>query len=81
MYLRDKINLLKFLKEIDACEGEVRLCTPEGDVLILTSALSKYFFVYLAKKKELIRSARIVCKKIEDEERLKEYLSEQPEYE
>lgn len=76
MYLKEDINLLKFLKKIDDCKGEVRLCTPEKDVLVLNSALSKYFFVYLAEKKELIHSAEIICENPEDEEELMEYLSE-----
>lgn len=75
MYLRKDVDMVQFLKRISSCKGEVRFCTPQNDVLVLNSALSKYFFAYLVEKKEDIRESEIVCDNSEDEKLLGEFLS------
>lgn len=59
MRLKDNLDIPGFLQAVQACEGAVYFCTPEGDRLDLKSLLSKYIFSTLTLKTEILRGGWI----------------------
>lgn len=75
MHLKRGIKIIDFLKEVQGCKDEVLFTTDDGDILNLNSVLSRYIFVTMTEKPELLFNAEIVCSKKEDQERLAEFLT------
>ncbi len=81
MKLRQGIDSIQFFKAVQACEGEVRFCSKQGDILNLKSALSQYLFAFLLVRKDFLESGQITCSQAEDQLRLKNLLMEDDENE
>ena len=73
MKLNEHADVVRFLKTVNECPGEVTFCTEDGDCLNLKSALSQYVFVMLFSKPELLRSGEIRCGEAAAE-RLREFM-------
>lgn len=73
MYLKENVDVIKFLPAVKACREDVFLETVEGDRLNLKSTLSQYVFVACANGKGFLDKARIICTD-EDAESLQEFL-------
>lgn len=73
MKLKDNVNLVDFLKQVQHCKNDVYMETEEEDKLNLKSVLSQYLFVVLVEQKDVWDHSRITCEK-EDEEFLSQYL-------
>lgn len=78
MKLRLDVSLPDFLRKVDACNGDVLYCTPEGDQLSLKSPLSKYIFLAAADRKDssILLFGQVDCTESADLERLRSYLTE-----
>lgn len=75
-YLKKDADILQFLNTVNKCRGQVHFRTPEGDNLILNSALSQYFFAFLMEKKEVLETAVIICEDPCDRAYLQDFLME-----
>lgn len=79
MRLCEDISLIHFFKAVEACGGEVKFCSLQGDILNLKSTLSQYLFTALMARKDLLQNGRIVCENAKDIEYIKEFLEEEKE--
>ncbi len=79
MRLCEDISLIHFFKAVEACGGEVKFCSRQGDILNLKSTLSQYLFTSLMARKDLLQDGRIVCEDVQDIEHIKEFLEEEKE--
>lgn len=77
MKLRSEIDMIHFLKAVESCTGDVRFCSPQGDVLNLKSTLSQYLFASLLARKDLLQSGDIVCSRKHDLSQLESYIMEE----
>lgn len=75
MKLKPDIDYAAFIRAVDLCEKDVTFETPEGDVLNLKSALSKYIFLSGAAMKALVERGYIVMDPA-DVEKIQDYLME-----
>lgn len=73
MYLKPTVDVKAFLNKVSFCEGDVFFSTSEGDFINLKSELSRYIFVCLINKPDLITHGRIICKKSQDIRLLEEF--------
>lgn len=62
-----KIELLKFLKAVDMCRGNVFLITEDGDRLNLKSRLSRFIGVARLVEGGIIENAKVICENPEDD--------------
>lgn len=74
MKLKQHIDILDFLKAVQACQGEIFLKTEEGDVLNLSSMLSQYIFISNVRNENLMLTGVIESSCKEDYDRLSEFL-------
>ncbi len=81
MKLRQGIDSIQFFQAVQACKGEVRFCSKQGDILNLKSALSQYLFAFLLARKDFLESGQITCSQAEDQLRLKNLLMKDDENE
>ncbi|WP_302419719.1 polya polymerase [Blautia marasmi] len=76
MKLKESIDLVNFLRQVQKCKGEIYLETEDGDKLNLKSTLSQYVCVVLAENKDILRNSEITIATDEDIEVLSCYLQE-----
>ena len=76
MRLKSDINIMDFLKNIKKCQGDVYFETPEGDSLVLSSALSQYIFCSIIDQPDLLGKGTIRFADAADRELLLPYLCE-----
>ncbi len=76
MHLINNLNVIHFLSDINKCQGSVYFETPEGDSLVLSSALSQYIFCSIVKEPEFIQRGEIRLAEPDDAKVLAEYLCE-----
>lgn len=76
MHLKPAIDIIQFLDRTSRCQGDVFFYTDEGDNINLKSELSKYIFVFLADRPDILIHSRVVCKCDSDYRFLAEYLQE-----
>jgi len=74
MHLKPNIDIMEFLKKIPKCESDVYFETPDGDILVLSSALSQYIFCSIINQPELLQSGVIRLVKSTDKRLLSEFL-------
>lgn len=74
MHIKDNINIINFLKQVQKCCSEVLFETPEGDRIALKSTLSQYIFCTIASNPELLQSGTIRFEKEEDKMLLSDFL-------
>ena len=74
MHIKNNINIVNFLKQVQKCKADVLFVTPEGDHIALKSTLSQYIFCTIASNAELLRSGIICFKEKEDKKLLEDYL-------
>ena len=75
MHLKENVNYIQFLNELQNCRKDVFFVTADGDALNLRSELTMLVFTTLTKHPDLIANATIECKDAEDYQRLKNYLA------
>jgi len=76
MQLKSDINVMDFLHEIKNCESDVFFETPEGDCLVLSSALSQYIFCSIIEQPEFKENGVIRFKSPADKKLLINFLCE-----
>lgn len=76
MRLKEKADLVAFIRQVRECENDVFLKTEEGDQLNLKSVLSQYLFVVLAEQHEILRNSKVSCSP-EDRRRLAAFLEQE----
>lgn len=76
MRLKEKADLVAFIRQVRECENDVFLKTEEGDQLNLKSVLSQYLFVVLAEQHEILRNSKVACSP-EDRSRLVVFLEQE----
>lgn len=74
MHIKNGIDIMEFLKQVDKCSGTVTFCTPEGERLVLNSALSQYFFIFISERQGSIDSSYIELGDKNDTSILADYL-------
>lgn len=74
MRIKNNINIINFLKQVQNCSSEVLFETPEGDRIALKSTLSQYIFCTIASNPELLQSGIIRFEKEEDKILLADFL-------
>ena len=74
MHIKNNINIVNFLKQIQKCSADVLFVTPEGDRIALKSTLSQYIFCTIASNAELLQSGIICFEEEEDKKLLEDYL-------
>ncbi len=74
MHIKDNINIINFLKQVQNCCSEVLFESPEGDRIALKSTLSQYIFCTIASNPELLQSGTIRFEKEEDKMLLSDFL-------
>lgn len=70
MKLKENVTVAHLLKQIGACRDTVEFHTAEGDCLNLRSELSKYLFVVVCEKEELMERGHLLCKDEKDRQTL-----------
>ena len=73
MRLKNDVNLVDFLNQVQKCKYDVYMETVEEDKLNLKSVLSQYLFVVLVEQKDVWDHSRITCEEA-DREILADYL-------
>lgn len=73
MRLKNDVNLVDFLNQVQKCKYDVYMVTVEEDKLNLKSVLSQYLFVVLVEQKDVWDHSRITCEEA-DREILADYL-------
>lgn len=65
-----------FMRAIDMCEGQIKLRTPEGDLLNLKSTLSKIVFLStkIFAEESVIREFELVVENEADAQKIIDYL-------
>lgn len=76
MHIKNDINIVDFLRQVQKCDSEVLFETPEGDRIALKSTLSQYIFCTIASNPELLQTGCIRFKKESDLAILEEFLYE-----
>lgn len=61
MYLKENVDIVRFLTAVKKCSEDVYLETVEGDRLNLKSTLSQYVFVACANGRGFLDKAQIIC--------------------
>lgn len=72
--LKQRIDHIRFFREIESCKADVWFMTQEGDRLNLKSALSKYLFASISSQEKLLKDGRIECEAAEDYRTLEQFL-------
>lgn len=75
MRIKSNVNLAEFLIAVENCKGEVLFTTQDGDILNLKSVLSRYVFVVAVKHPELLADGTVICRKPEDTELLRKFIT------
>lgn len=73
MKLKNDVNLVDFLNQVQKCKYDVYMETEEEDKLNLKSVLSQYLFVVLVEQKDVWDHSRITSEEA-DREILADYL-------
>ncbi len=73
MYIKEGVDIIRFLDAVKKCREEVFLETDEGDKLNLKSTLSQYVFVACANGRGFLEKFRVICMP-EDVEKLEGFL-------
>lgn len=66
MKLKESMQPAQFLQKMAACEGDVWMCSSEGDRLNLKSQLSQFLFVSAAMQGDLLRRCWVECDQPQD---------------
>lgn len=74
MYLKQEVDPVAFLKQVQRCRDKVELVTGEGDCLDLRSALARYLFIAASSNRKLMQHGEIICRDEEDYGELSDYL-------
>lgn len=74
MKLLPETDIQQFLRAVDYCDGEVTVQFYDGSRLNVKSMLSKVVLAALYEKKELLKDAKVLCEKKEDEKLLQDFL-------
>lgn len=74
MHIKNDINFINFLRQVQKCDSEVLFETPEGDRIALKSTLSQYIFCTIASNPELLQRGTVRFEKKEDLALLEEFL-------
>ncbi|MDE6517121.1 MAG: polya polymerase [Acetatifactor sp.] len=74
MHIKNNINIVNFLKQVQKCSADVLFVTPEGDRIALKSTLSQYIFCTIASNAALLQSGIICFKAEKDKKLLEDYL-------
>ncbi len=61
MKLKEKIDMIQFLRNIQKCSSDVWFLSDEGDRLNLKSTLSQYIFSSITNQQKMIQSGNIEC--------------------
>ena len=77
MHIRKNVNIASFIKTVGQCHGEVSFQTNEGDVLNLSSVLSRYIFATIAENPEILYASQIVCELDADRKLLGSFLTDE----
>ena len=76
MFLKSDADIIKLIKSVRQCKGDVHLLTEEGDNMNLKSKICQYVAIAMVAKPELLVRAQIVCDNKEDEPVLGEFVCE-----
>ena len=76
MHIKNDINIVEFLRQVQKCDSEVLFETPEGDRIALKSTLSQYIFCTIALNPELLQKGCVRFEQEEDLAFLEEFLYE-----
>ena len=79
MRIKANINVIKFLRKVQKCSGEVLFETSEGDRIALKSTLSQYIFCTIAGQPDLLQSGTIRFAQEDDKIFLKDFLYSDPD--
>ena len=74
MHIKNNINIVNFLKQVQKCSAEVLFETSEGDRIALKSTLSQYIFCTIASNPELLQSGTVRFENESDQKLLKDFL-------
>lgn len=74
MHIKNNINIVNFLKQVQKCSADVLFETPEGDRIALKSTLSQYIFCTIASNPNILQSGTIHFEQNADKELLKNFL-------
>jgi len=74
MHIKNNINIVNFLKQVQKCSADVLFETPEGDRIALKSTLSQYIFCTIASTPELLQNGTIHFEREEDKKNLEMFL-------
>lgn len=66
MKLKEKIDIIQFLRNIEKCSSDVWFLSDEGDRLNLKSKLSQYIFSSITNQRKMIENGKIECDNEED---------------
>lgn len=72
--LKQKTDIIQFLKKIQSCASDVWFLTKEGDRLNLKSTLSKYLFASISSQDEMLENGQIECRYERDYQVLAQFL-------
>ena len=75
MKMQGVIDLEKFLKLLDGCEGQVLMVTENGDRFNMTSKISQYVAVTKILSQDEIPEVEIIANNPEDEKKLIAFLT------
>ncbi len=75
MRIKNNVDILSFLKQIQKCSSEVYFETPEGDCIALKSTLSQYIFCTIAQNPQLLQSGTIRFEQENDRRLLDSFLT------
>lgn len=76
MRIKNNINILDFLAKVNHCQAEVYFETTDGDLLVLSSILSRYIFCTLANEPQILTNGTIRFQNPIDQTILAEFLCE-----
>lgn len=74
MHIKNNINIVYFLRQVQKCSDEVLFETPEGDRIALKSTLSQYIFCTIASNPELLQNGTVRFKQEKDKKLLEDFL-------
>ncbi len=75
MKLRSGIDIVAFLRRVNACGGRVEFVTAQGDRLDLKSTLARYILAALSADGKSAECGQVVCENPGDAEILREFLT------
>lgn len=76
MFLKSDADIVKLIKSVRQCKGEVHLLTEEGDNMNLKSTICQYVAITMLAGPELLAGAQIICDNKDDEHILREFVHE-----